>query len=230
MIWHYGSHRYVCYSTNLFGSPTTPAWTNVPGNIVVTHPSSIPVAEPVQFVVRVNDEISSEPVAYAKVCVNKQADVYMVNKTDEDGQVTFSFIADSVGTLKVTVTRYHNDGGSYIQYLPSQTTCQVTYYRGDGEPQTARKSTLAPDEICITQMPTLMKDFALIKYGVPEESEISLVMYDITGSRAKTIKQQLAHPGYYEEKIDTKYLANGVYFLVLIQNNEKVVKKCIVLK
>jgi hypothetical protein len=38
------------------------------------------------------------------------------------------------------------------------------------------------------------------------------------------------HPGYYEERIDTRDLANGVYFVVLRQSNDNVTRKCVVLK
>ena len=229
--WIEKCNRYVCYATNLFGSPTTPAWTNVPGVFHVSHPTRIPVGEPIQFVVLVEDgEATNEPIAHAKVCLNKPGDIYETRKTTEDGQATFVITPRSAGTLKVTVTRFHNDGSSYTQYLPSQTICQVLYYPTGGGPQASEEYAVSPDRLCITRIPTLLKNSTLVTYGIPEESEISLVMYDITGSRVKTIKQGLARPGYYEEKIDTRNLANGAYFIVLSQYNDKVVMKCLVFK
>jgi hypothetical protein len=228
--WNWSSYRYVCYGTNLFGSPTTPAWTDVPRNFAVTHPGTIIITDPTLFVVHVADGESDDPVGRAKVCVNKQGDIYMVRNTDGDGNATFPITPGSIGTLKVTVTRYHNDGSTYTQYLPSQTTCRVIYSESDGGPQALKVSAPVPNHLCITQLSTLLRDGASVKYGIPEENEISLVMYDITGSLVKTIKRGLVHPGYYEERIDTRDLANGVYFVVLRQSNDNVTRKCVVLK
>ncbi len=230
MSWGSGYHRWVCYATNLFGSPTTPAWTNVPGNFIVSHPSRIPVGQQTQFVVQVEDgEGSNEPVAYAKVCLHKPGDIYAIKKTDDDGRATFFITPRTTGILKVTVTRFHNDGESYTQYLPSQTTCRVLDYPGGG--QTLDSDDIAPDHLCIVQMPTfIIKDAVRIKFGIAEENQVDFTIYDITGSQVKTVKSGILPPGYYEEKIDTGNLSNGVYFIVLRQGSEKISKKFLLIK
>lgn len=228
MSWVYGSHRWVCYATNLFGSPTTPAWTNVPGNLAVSHPSHIPANQQTQFNVTINDAVSHEPVAYAKVCLHKPGDIYAIKKTDDDGRATFFITPRTTGILKVTVTRFHNDGESYTQYLPSQTTCRVMNYPGGG--QALDSENIAPDHLCIVQMPTFFKDGSLIKFGIPKESKICLAIYDVMGSRIKILKEVVLQAGYYTEKIETKKLSCGIYFIVLRQDDEKVSKKFLLIK
>jgi hypothetical protein len=124
--------RHVCYANNLFGSPYTEAWTKTPGNMTVTHPLQIPVGIQTQFTVTVKDAFLNNPLRYAKVCLNKAGDIYLVNSTNESGQVTFSVKPRSTGLMKVTVTRLHNADNNYNQYRPSQTNCQVVIGGGGG--------------------------------------------------------------------------------------------------
>jgi len=44
------------------------------------------------------------------------------------------------------------------------------------------------------------------------------------------LKQEKVLPGYYQEKIDTKDLPSGIYFVVLRQDNAKVSKKFLFVK
>ncbi len=221
-------NRFVCYSTNLFGSPTTDAWTNVPGNFSVSHPTSIPTGSAIEFQVVVTAASTGNPLAKAKVCLNKPGDIYAVGRTDANGQVTFIINPKSEGTMKVTVTRLHNYDESYTQYLPSQTNCRVLY-SPDGE-QSSGSDDIMPDHLCITQMPTFCSKMLLMKYGIPIANAIDLVIYDIAGSRILMKKIGSLRPGYYEERIDLADLSNGVYYMVIRQGKEKVTKKFLVVR
>lgn len=230
MWWPSPSDRWVCYATNLFGSPTTPAWTNVPGDFLVTHPGSIFQGAQTNFTVTVKDAgtFPPEPLQYAKVCLNNSYDIYEVGWTNTNGQVTFTITPSTCDTITVTVTRLHNTP-DYSQYLPSQTICEVVAGGGGGE-QSAGTENIVPDRLCITQMPTFLEDGSLIKFGLPERSKIYLAIYDIMGSKVKTLKEGEFQAGYYTEKIDTKKLSSGIYFIVLKQNKEKVSRKFLVIK
>ena len=222
-------NRWVCYATNLFGSPTTDVWTREPESLTVTHPSSIAQGVQTNFTVTVSDYNSfpPSPVAYAKVCLNKPEDIYEVEYTNTNGQYTFTITPRTTGYLRVTVTRLHNFNSSYKQFLPYRDSCQVV--ESDGK-RTARTGNIAPDQLCITQMPTLFKNEALIKFGIPIESTVEIITYDITGSRVKTVINECLKPGYYEKAIDTRELSKGVYFVVLRQNDEEISKKFIIIE
>jgi hypothetical protein len=223
--WH---NRWICYATNLFGSPTMDAWTNVPGNFSVWHPTRIPSGSAYEFQVIVTDASTSSPISDAKVCLNKPGDVYAVGYTDANGQVTFIIYPKSAGSMKVTVTRLHNHDDTYTQYLPSQTTCRVMYSPSGG--QTSDSQNMVPYHLCITYMPTLCRNSILIKYGIPQEDAVEFTIYDITGSHIATRKIDALIPGYYDERIDIDNLSNGVYFMRLRQGIEKVTKKFLVIR
>jgi len=226
--WDVREGRHVCYAHNLFGSPCFETWTKTPGKILVTHPTCIPAGTQTQFTVTVKDTAPpNSPLQYAKVCLNKPGDVYRVGSTDANGQVTFVITPRTTGEMQVTVTRLHNLD-NYSQYRPSQTTCQVLYYPG-GQ-QSSGSGEMLPDALCITGMPTILKNNAVVKFGVPKQGDIAISVYDVIGSRMTFIKREDVLPGYYQKKIDTERLANGVYFVVLKQGDEKVSRKFLLVK
>lgn len=230
MTWGNAINRWVSYATNLFGSPTTDAWTNVPGNFLVSHPNWIFQGIQTNFTVTVKDAgaFPPAPLQYAKVCLNNSYDIYEIGWTNTNGQVTFTITPSTCDTIKVTVTRLHNTY-DYSQYLPSQTICEVVAGGGGGE-QSAWSENIAPDHLCITQMPTFLEDGSLIKFGLPERSKIYLAIYDIMGSKVEILKEGVLQAGYYIEKIDTKKFPCGIYFVILRQGDDKVSRKFLVIK
>lgn len=68
-------------------------------------------------------------------------------------------------------------------------------------------------------------EYVLQKPGVAEIS-----IYDVTGARKKSIQHEAQLSGWYQEKLDTKELVSGVYFIVLRQGNEKVSKKFLLIR
>jgi len=218
--------RYVCYTNNLFGSPYTEVWTRTPKNLTVSHPNHIYVGVPTNFTVTVKEAITQTPVQYAKVCLNKPGDIYQVGPTNANGRVTFNITAQSTGTLKVTVTRCHNLN-NYTQYRPSQTTCEVIRPPGGG--QATGTEEILPAILCITGLPALVRDYLAVSYGVPLQGDALLTIYDVTGSKVKTVRISL-RPGFYSKNIETKDLPSGIYFIVLKQNNEQVSKKFLLIR
>ncbi|MEO0129288.1 MAG: C25 family cysteine peptidase [candidate division WOR-3 bacterium] len=227
--WSDSWDRYVCYTHNLFGSPYTEAWTDIPGNLQVSHPQRIYVGQATQFTVTVSDASTGRRLQYSKVCLNKPGDIYQVGYTNANGQVTFTITPRSTGTLKVTVTRLHNADNNYTQYRPSQTTCQVLIPPEGGE-QSSGSDELLPTSLCITGLPALVKGKLTINYGIPVQGDVHFAIYDATGSMVKSIARANLPPKYYRETINTDELSSGTYFVVLKQNNEKVSKKFLLIK
>ena len=51
-----------------------------------------------------------------------------------------------------------------------------------------------------------------IKYSIPTSSKVSLKLYDISGRCVKILVDSERIPGYYEETLETKNYAAGIYF------------------
>jgi hypothetical protein len=226
--WNYWQDRQTIYCHNLFGSPHTEAWTKTPGSFNVSHPTRINRGVWTNFTVTVKDG-ASNPVQYAKVCLNKPGDIYKVGETNSQGKVTFRIRPATNGTMKVTVTRPHNLEGNYKQYLPSQTTCQVSDMpKGGG--QTADSDNLAPRHLCFTGLSTIVHGNIKVKFGIPKEEDMTITIYNVIGVVVKKISTTGLKPGYYEQTIETKAISNGIYFVMLKQDKEMVTKKIIVMK
>jgi hypothetical protein len=69
-----------------------------------------------------------------------------------------------------------------------------------------------------------------IKYAVYTQTETELSFYDVTGSRKKSIQHEAQPSGWYQEKLDTKNLPSGIYFIVLKQGNKKVSQKFLLIQ
>ena len=197
--------------------------------MMVTHPPQISVGIQTQFTVTVGlYTIPPTPLQYAKVCLNKPNDIYEVGSTNANGQVTFTIKPKTTGTIKVTVTRLHNADNNYTQYRPSETYCEVILGKGGG--QSSGSAEMLPATLCITQMSTFSRNNPMISFGVPKKGDITISVYDATGARVQLIKQENLLPGYYQEKLDTRNLSSGVYFIVLKQDNEMISKKFLLIK
>ncbi|MGB9721889.1 MAG: T9SS type A sorting domain-containing protein, partial [bacterium] len=220
-------YRYVCYSHNYFGSPYTEAWTNQPRNFSVNHPRQVYVGIPIQFRVTVRDALTGTSVAYAKVCLHKPNDIYKMGYSDANGQITFTITPQTTGTIRVTVTRIH-DNNTYIQYFPSQTTCMVL--EPPGGSQSSDSNEILPTTPCILHLSTIIRSSITIIYGTPEQGALSIDIYDATGSKVKTIMHPDLSPGCHRESVDAKGLASGVYFVVLKQNKGQASKKFLLIR
>ena len=55
-----------------------------------------------------------------------------------------------------------------------------------------------------------------IKFGLPEESDVTLTVYDIIGREVETILHQHRQAGYYSVNFDANVLAGGLYFYRIV--------------
>ncbi|MGQ9810992.1 MAG: C25 family cysteine peptidase, partial [bacterium] len=113
------------FSSNLFGDPELPVWTDQPANLSVAHDSSVPVGSST-FQVSVSSGGLQLPGA--TVCIWKGEEVYLVSQTNQSGTVSFSPSPSTPGVMLVTVTK-HN-------YIPYEGL--VTVEETDNEPPSVR--------------------------------------------------------------------------------------------
>ncbi len=108
-------YQYIFTELTLLGDPELPVWTENPSAFVVSHPSTIPLASST-FTVHVQTTGGSN-VQNAYVCLWKGDEIYERGSTNSAGDITFTILPETGGSMQVTVTKQN--------YLPSETTATV---------------------------------------------------------------------------------------------------------
>ncbi|MEO0083650.1 MAG: C1 family peptidase [candidate division WOR-3 bacterium] len=128
----------------------------------------------------------------------------------------------------------YNDSGIYLlkgnntpefwQFVfTSRSKLIATQYRNIQT--TSYPSFTTNDHIKINVMPNPAKTIATIYYTVPNQSYVTIKLYDIAGNLIKTIKADNLRPGNYTEKLITSALSQGIYFINFVDGlNQKTVK------
>jgi len=100
---------------HLFGDPEMPVWTQAPLNLRVNHPVGIGSVGEQDFIVRVTDSASGDPVQSAvialtqrKVVAGEPVDIIRgVEQTNPDGIARFTLHSIPAGDLDITVTAHN---------------------------------------------------------------------------------------------------------------------------
>jgi len=93
-------YRWHQYQLNLLGDPEMPIWTDIPSQLLVTHPESISVGATSLGIAIESDG----PVEGALVCIHKDSEVYERGYTDGAGNVVLDVSVQTPGVLMLTVT------------------------------------------------------------------------------------------------------------------------------
>jgi hypothetical protein len=111
-----GIHRWTQMTLMLLGDPEMALWAERPSSIDVAVPAQVEAGQ-VTLPMLVSD---GAPLGGALICVMKEGDVYERDYSDADGLANMGFVADTPGTLHVTVTapgRLPNE--STVEVLPT---------------------------------------------------------------------------------------------------------------
>ena len=88
-----------------------------------------------------------------------------------------------------------------------------------------------PQELSLSQnYPNPFNPITQIEYGLPEEADVTLTVYDIMGRQVKTLVDQQQQPGRYEVSLDGSGLASGNYIYRLRAGNESITKTMTLIK
>ncbi len=89
----------------------------------------------------------------------------------------------------------------------------------------------APTEYALGQnYPNPFNPSTKIKYSVPQNGLVSIVVYDLTGQEVALLLNEVKEAGNYEINFDASQLSSGVYFYKMTSNNFSQVKKMSILK
>ena len=70
-----------------------------------------------------------------------------------------------------------------------------------------------PNDFQLLQnFPNPFNPVTTIRYLLPQQSQVLLVLYDITGRRVKTLVDRVQPPGAYSVQLDASGLSSGIYF------------------
>jgi len=93
-----------------------------------------------------------------------------------------------------------------------------------------------PKQIKLYQnFPNPFNPITKIKYSIPDNvnhtsTKIVIKIFDVLGKEIKTLADDFYYPGNYEIEFDGSNLSAGIYYVVLMTDNQKFIKKCLLLK
>lgn len=100
-----GNPRLLTFEmSHLFGDPEMPVWTEEPARFNVGHPVGIGATGEQDFVVKVHDRDSGDPVQSAVVVLTRNSTILGTKQTNPGGIVRFTLMTPWVGDLDITVT------------------------------------------------------------------------------------------------------------------------------
>lgn len=102
----------------------------------------------------------------------------------------------------------------------------------NGEEMTRNNETPAADEhISLgTNYPNPFNPSTMINFNIKENSQVKLVVYDMTGKVVSILADSYMNAGSYNVRFDASGLSSGVYFYELISGNFKDIKKMTLIK
>ena len=82
---------------------------------------------------------------------------------------------------------------------------------------------LLPDEYVLNNAyPNPFNPTATISYGLPQDSFVRLVVYDLMGREVTTLFNQTQHAGYHQYIWNASQYASGIYFVQIISGDSDV--------
>jgi Secretion system C-terminal sorting domain len=93
------------------------------------------------------------------------------------------------------------------------------------------ESNLIPEKFALFQnYPNPFNPSTTVSYLIPNESKVTIKVFDILGNEIATLVDELKEPGLYSIKFDASLLSNGIYFLAMKAADYTQTKKMILIK
>lgn len=88
-----------------------------------------------------------------------------------------------------------------------------------------------PKEFALLQnFPNPFNPTTTIRFALPKETRVQLVVYNVLGERVITLVDEVRPAGNYEERLDAKSVASGVFFLRMQAGDFVQIRRMMVLK
>jgi outer membrane receptor protein involved in Fe transport len=70
----------------------------------------------------------------------------------------------------------------------------------------------------------------VIEYSLPEDTKLSIGVYNLAGQHVETLVEGRQEPGYYRLEWSPKNLSSGIYFYRISSEDFTAIRKCIYVK
>ena len=102
---------------------------------------------------------------------------------------------------------------------------------GDGTSCLSLYFGLIPDEFSIHNIyPNPFNPYANIIYAVPENIHVKVTIYDLNGRQISVLKNEFQKPGYYSIQWDASQYSSGVYFVEMLSDNFREIRRVLHMK
>lgn len=209
---YYGQMKYMCYEWTILGDPALSMWTEIPQNLQADHPTMLSsttftwdTQKPYTWVALLDGNGRADTIICAQLTGED-------GKCNIDDQALASFVnANPSGKLKINV-KAHN-------YLPYQGEIQISSQGISGDLIDKAGSRI-----------TINGKYGRIAYSLPVKGLVTISLYDSRGALIKAVLNENQNAGDHSVGFNSSDISNGVYYLRMGINNNKLVKKFVVTK
>lgn len=144
---------------------------------------------------------------------------------DTEEILSFMYITRSGASLTAVADDPNESDNGVIQ------TEQVNWNYGNGLPTSIDQlEILATDYFLAQNYPNPFNPTTTIRYSIPEDSHVSLKVFDVLGKEVAVLVNQEQKAGIYTSNFDASNLTSGIYFYTLTANNFTATKKLMLVK
>lgn len=166
--------------------------------------------------------------------LNKKGYVIVdVNQTRTQGDFYYVATIDSSNsTSNFDVAWYVNAGERFLRQGTSKAIAKPSLtsipFAPDEPFMVGIKESAAKNDLLIFGVyPNPVSDYAVVQFYNEKQSDIKIIIADITGKTLSTLKASNVTPGLHLEGLDMRSLSDGIYFLTIHTNEGSVTRKLV---
>jgi hypothetical protein len=204
---YFGQMKFCCYELDVSGDPALSIWTEKPTTLQADHPNSLGTDG--SFIWN-----TKKPYTTVALLTVDGATILASQITGEDGKCNINddavkaYAAANGGKLKINV-KAHN-------YLP---------YSGILDPSMGINTSIDfLSNINFSICPKTGK----MHYVLPAGGFVNVSIYDSKGALVKTVMNNFQGAGEHTVSFSSREIGNGVYYLKMLANKNKLVRKFVV--
>ena len=117
-----------------------------------------------------------------------------------------------------------------VRLAPGPDTVEAKLVVGSEGYAAKQRQQVAPEKLSLMTYPNPARRQATLRYALPEEQEVRLVLYDMLGREVKTLVDGPRPPGRHRARLRADQLPSGVYFGRLKAGDQTRTQKIVVVR